>query len=80
MSSKVFGARYVTLTLRPKGAAAPTPWSLPRTRLAPSAAPCSAGRIWGMCRRRADDMDPAPHRTTRYIRPQNEPEESGSTC
>ena len=32
MSSKASGARRVTLTSQPKGAAAPTRWSPPRTQ------------------------------------------------
>ena len=74
------GARRATLISQPKGAAAPTRWSLPRTRLAANGVQSSAGRTWSMCRRWVYDMLLALHRTEQRIRPQNEPEKSGSTC
>jgi hypothetical protein len=63
MSSKASGARRATLTSRRKGAAAPTRWWPPRTRPATNGARSSAGRIWSMCRRWADDDGLAPHGT-----------------
>src|SRR6266478_6958309 len=68
MSSKASKARRATLTSRPKGAAAPTRWWPPRTRPATNGARSSAGRIWSMCRRWADDD--ALHRTEQRVRPQ----------
>ena len=60
MSSKASGARRVTLTSQPKGAVARTRWSPPRTKPATNGAQSSAGRIWSMCRRWADDVGVAP--------------------
>jgi 2-oxoglutarate-Fe(II)-dependent oxygenase superfamily protein len=60
MSRKVSEARHATLISRPKDVAAPTRWLPPRTRPATNGAQSSAGKIWSMCRRWADDV---PHGT-----------------
>ena len=58
------GSAACDLDLTTEGAAAPIPWSPPRTRPATNGAQSSAGRIWSMCRRWADDVGLAPRRTT----------------
>lgn len=78
MSSKMFGARHVTLTSRPDGAAAPIPWSPPKKasyERRAKQAPAGSGAQVG-----AEQITWTLHRTEQRVRPQNEPEESHSTC
>jgi hypothetical protein len=61
MSSKASGARRVTLTSQPKGAAALTRWSPPRTKPATNGAPGGSGACVG-----AGRMMLALHRAEDY--------------